>query len=125
MDLELSDIEAQSTRNYNLGRLQKWLDYELSGLAFWTAAWYIFHLWFFIIIAATIAAVIFIPVLITTLLQEKRYGWITAFFISVVLLPLIAYLTLQNPTWIWIAAMTSLGFFYFYCGILRLVIREW
>ncbi len=124
MDLKLSDVESKSTANYNIDRLRKWLDYELSGLAIWGSALLIVK-WFFILMGATIAALVFIPLLIVTLLQEKRYGWLISFFVLIAIPPLVVYLTIANSTWTLVAAITSLGFFYFYCGILRFVIREW
>lgn len=115
------NIEPMSTTNYNVAKLQKWLDYELSGMTLLFLS-YIFHATIYL---AAIAAIIFIPVLLKVLIEERRFGWLITFFVFIVVPPSAASYVFGYSMWTLITVITVLGFFYFYCGLLRLVIREW
>lgn len=114
MDIEIS-------KDYNLRRLQKWLDLELSTSV-------LILLSFFAnitLILAAIAAVTFTPFMIKILFDERRFGWII-FFVILVLIPLIyTFLISNNDSLNYIFQLISLALFYFYCFILRLAIKDW
>lgn len=124
MDLDVSDVELQSTENLNIDRVRKCLEYQFYGLGGWVALVLIIP-WFIVAIFAAIAAILFIPLLIVTLVQERRYNWLVTFFVLTLVPPLSIYLTIADLTWTWVATLTSFGFFYFYCALLRYAIREW
>jgi len=113
--------------NYNLGKLQKWLTFELSGpiILYLT---YIFPLAF---LFAIVAALAFVPLLFKVLIMERKYGWLMSFFIIVVGSGFVTYAFLKQADWMWhdtvisSSAMVSLVFFYFYCGLLKLIIPRW
>lgn len=125
MDLKQSDIEAKATGNYNIDRLRKWLDFELSGLLLWILSIFAFKIWFYTLSVASVAALAIIPLLIYTLLEEKRYGWLISFLIFIAVPPFVVYLILDNAIRTYITSMICLGSFYFYCCFLRLAIPEW
>ncbi len=119
MKLTHSDVEASSKTN--VGRLQTWLDYELSGIALLLASYF----YFFTLYLAIIAALVFILLLLKVLFEEKRYGWLLSFFLFIAVPPLAVYLLLDNTIWAWVASFVSLGSFYTYCAILKLIIPNW
>lgn len=124
MDIKRSDIEVQATENYNVERVRRCLNYELVGLGVW--GWGLILVpWSYVMFLAAVAAVAFTPLLITALVQEKRYGWLASFFILVIIPPLVVYLTIGDLTWTWVASLTAFAFFYSYCCLLRLAIAEW
>lgn len=114
-------MEIEISKDYNLRRLQKWLDVELSTSI-------LIFLSFFAnitIFLAAIAAVIFTPFMIKILFEERRFGWIT-FFVIVVLVPLgYTFLGKQNDSLNYIFQLVSLAIFYFYCFVLRISIKDW
>lgn len=110
-----------SVTSYNVGRLQKWLDYELSGMSLFILS-YLYRVTLYL---AVIAAVIFIPILFKVLFEERRYGWVITFFLLVVIPPLVTYSILDESIRLFVAGCVALGLFYFYCGLLRLIIPEW
>ena len=111
-------MEIQVGKNYNLERLQYWLNFELGSSALFWMSW----LYTYTLYLAVIAAVIFIPFLLRVLYEEKRQGWFSSFFIVVAGIPLLLYLFSGRE---WIAGLIAIGCFYSYCAFLRLVIPEW
>lgn len=109
------------SKRYNIERLQKWLNYELSSSVLMIL--YLFsHLAIFIM---GIAAILFIPLLLSVLFAERKYGWIL-FFIIFVAGPAVFILTLDiAPGYMFILQALSVALFYFYCFILKMVISDW
>lgn len=120
-------MEIQISKNYNLAKLQKWLNYELSG----TVLFVLSYIYIITQLLAIFLAIVFLPLLFKVLIQEKRYGWILFFFISVIGPGLISYFFFGQASWLYrstnamTAIIISLMFFYFYCATLRLVIPGW
>jgi len=108
-------------QNYNLTRLRKFLNYQVSSSLLYFLS---FQVFVFIFIASA-AALIFTPFMLYVLVTEKKYGWIV-FFIIIVVVPIIVLLILS-----WMVEFSrpllfiTLGLFYFYCFILRFEVNEW
>jgi hypothetical protein len=120
-------MEIRISKNYHLSKLQKWLDYELSG----TILLFLTYAFGLTIILALTAAIVFLPVLLKVLIKERKYGWLISFIFLVLGSGVMAYKFLGQATWMFnstaltTAVFVSLVFFYFYCAILRLVIYRW
>lgn len=113
-------MEIKVNKNYSIKRLQKWLDYELSTSVLLILQ-YVHGIAF---VFAVIASVIFTPIMLKSLLDEERYGWMI-FFAIIVGLPITFLLLVVNSTWFDIVMYIPLGAFYFYCFLLRLAIKDW
>jgi len=120
-------MDIHVSRNYNIAKLQKWLDYELSSSV-------LLVLWYFLgfgilgtifLAALFIAAILFIPLLLKVLWQERRIGWFIFFLIMVVGIPAAAYQMLEGISAGFIAPLIAIGSFYFYCATLKLAISSW
>jgi hypothetical protein len=107
--------------DYNVTRLQRWLDYELSTAMLLLLSWF----WNLALLLMIIAAILFTPFMLKVLLDEKRFGWIT-FFIILVIMPIISFFIWDiNSSYKFILELIPLALFYFYCFILRLAIKSW
>lgn len=114
-------MEIEIQRNYNVLRLQRWLEYELST----SMLFILYHFVGIALLLMTVAAILFTPFMMWVLFQEKRYGWIASFIIAV-MLPVIGVFFIDSKVaWKTIAGLLPLAFFYFYCFCLRLTIRDW
>lgn len=120
-------MNIQPSKNYNLKKLKKWLELELSA----TVLLFLSYAFGITIFIALVAAILFVPLLFKVLINERRYGWILNFVIFVVGPGLISYFFFGQATWLAshtnlaTAVLISLAFFYFYCAVLRLVISDW
>jgi len=114
-------MEINPSSNYEISRVHKWLDYELSGASLFLLS-YIYPLAF---MAAAGAALLFTPLLLKMLVEESRYGWLISFVIFVVGPPVFAAFYFENPTVDGVGKFVMIGSFYFYCAIMRLVIPNW
>lgn len=108
------------SQNYNLSRLKQWLDYELSASTLLLLSW----LWDFTIILAAVAALLFTPFMLKILFEEKKFGWIIAFAVIVVV-PLISVFFIDVFYYKFVFAGVILILFYFYCGVLRFAVKDW
>jgi len=108
-------------QNYNLTRLKKYLNYQVSSSILYFLSLQVFVF----IFLASAAALIFIPFMLYVLFTEKRKGWIVL-FIVIVIVPFILFLILSlmvefsRPL-----LFISLGLFYFYCYLLRFEVNDW
>jgi len=113
--------------NYNLGKLQNWLSFELSGPVLWILS----YIYIITLPLAILAALVFMPLLFKVLIKEKKYGWIKFFFILVIGSGLAAYAFFSQADWmlhrdaVTSSTMVSLMFFYFYCAFLKFSIPGW
>jgi hypothetical protein len=107
--------------NYNLTRLQKYLNYELSSAVLFAAS-FLFGGIVFLLIAA---AAVFTPFILYVLYQENRKGWIISFFIMVCV-PLVSFIVLSFfSSYGSLYILIALGLFYFYCFLLRFEVNNW
>ncbi|TVR19278.1 MAG: hypothetical protein EA391_00990 [Balneolaceae bacterium] len=113
--------------NYNLGRLQSWLSFELAG----PVLLYLSYIYIITLPLAILAALALLPLLFKVLIGEKKYGWIKFFFLCVVGSGLVSYAFFSKADWMLHSSivssslLVSLMFFYFYCGFLKLAIPRW
>lgn len=114
-------MEIEVTRNYNIRRLQQWLDYELSTIMLMLLSWF----WKFTLILSIIVAFLFTPFMLKVLFEERRFGWIIFFFLLVILPATGAFFLNIDSTYKFAIELIPLGLFYFYCFILRLAIKDW
>jgi CDP-diglyceride synthetase len=111
---------------YNIGKLQRWLEFELAG----PVLLYLTYLGVPIFLTL-LAALLVMPLLLKVLIVERKYGWLGTLILFVFGSFWTAYLFLDPADWmgnsskLTIALMVSLGFFYFYCAILRVAIGGW
>ncbi|MBN1301609.1 MAG: hypothetical protein JW995_10380 [Melioribacteraceae bacterium] len=115
------DEEVYIVQNYDLHRLKKYLNYELSGSVLYFLSFQVF----IFIFLASIAAVIFTPFMLRVLLAEKKKGWIIV-FVLIVIIPVVVMIIL-----IIFAGFSKaflffiLGLFYFYFFLLRIEVNGW
>lgn len=114
-------MEIEITKNYNVHRLQKWLDYELSTLILMLLSWF----WNIAILLMIIAAFVFTPFMLKVMFEERRFGWITFFFLIVILPALGALFINIDSSYKFVIELIPLALFYFYCFVLRLAIKDW
>ncbi len=120
-------MQITVSRNYNLSKLHKWLDYELSGSTLLILSYFFTPA----IILAVVAAIAFIPLLVKVLILERKYGWLLFLILLIGILPygMVGYF--KTITWMtsmsgtMIALFSGLMVFYFYCAILRLFLPRW
>ena len=108
-------------RSYNLTRLKRYLNYEVSGTILYVLS---FQVFIFIFLAAAVA-LIFMPFMLYVLYTEKKKGWIILFVLIVVVPFVILLVTglifeFSKPL-----LMIVLGLFYFYCFLLRFEANDW
>jgi len=114
-------MEIEISKNYNVKRLNQWLNYELSTSVLLLLSWF----WGITILLMTITAILFTPFMLKILFQERRYGWII-FFVLIIIIPAICtYFLVKGTTYKFVLELIPLAFFYFYCFILKLTIRDW
>ncbi|MBU2494681.1 MAG: hypothetical protein KJ571_18825 [Bacteroidetes bacterium] len=108
-------------QNYNLIRLKKYLNYEVSGLVLFILS---FQVFIFIFLASA-AVLIFTPFMLYVLYTEKKKGWLILFII-IVFIPLMVlivsfiFIEFSRPM-----LFISIGLFYFYFFLLRFDVNEW
>ena len=108
-------------RHNSLRQLKKYLNYELSTSV-------LFFMSFFaglFIILSLIAALIFTPYMLYVLFKEKRMGWISFFFILVIIPLLILLIVSFTIEFMMPLLLVPLGLFYFYCFLLRFEVNGW
>lgn len=114
-------MEIEISKDYNIRRLQQWLDIELSTSMLLLLSWF----WNFTIFISAIAAIIFTPFMLKILFEERKFGWIFLFIIFVTLPILWLLFGGYNSDYKFIFGLIVLGLFYFYCFVLRIVIKDW
>lgn len=114
-------MEITISSNYNISRLHKWLDFELGG----SSLLFMSYFYGFTFTIAVFAAIAFTPLLLKVLVEERKYGWLTAFIVFVFGPPIAVWIHIGSGTWSVVARFIALGNFYFYCAFLRLVIPRW
>jgi len=113
--------EIDLIQNYNLIRLKKYLNYEVSSSILYFLS---FQIFIFIFLASA-AALIFAPFMLYVLSKENKKGWIVLFII-IVIIPIMLLIILSilfefsKPL-----LLISLGLFYFYCFLLRFEVNNW
>jgi len=78
-----------------------------------------------ILAALLIAAILFIPLLLEVFWQERRFGWFLFFLLFVIGIPAAVHQMLEDSSAGFLAILTAVGTFYFYCAVLKLSISSW
>jgi fatty acid desaturase len=114
------DIDLVSEEKYYLEKVSRVLNYQLSSsiLLFLTYAWGI------TILLTIIAAAIFAPFMIYAFFKAKKTSWVISFFIIVVVPIIICIILGLRFGNLFVVALIPLGFFYFYCFILKLIVND-
>ena len=124
MDLDIHQYEAKSRFVNDIVELRRFnaiLYFELS-----TSAAFILQSFFPInIYLIVIAAILFTPYMLFVLFKEKKYGWITFFFLLVVLPYPVTFLIIGDyillPAWLLLPIIP----FYLYCFLIKYSVSEW
>jgi len=107
--------------NFNVGNLQFWLTYELSGTVLFMLSFYYAASFY----AMSALALLFLPVLIGTLWVENRYGWLIFFALFVGLPALSIYVIFDAGSWYYALRSFPIGLFLFYCFLLKITVGTW
>ena len=107
--------------DYLLTRLKYYLNYQLSA----STMYFLSYAYGFTLFISALAAIIFTPLLIFTLYKTQKYFWLTTFLVFIIIPPPIVYLVGKHKAYFIELSLVELGFFYFYCFILRLVVIDW
>lgn len=113
--------EAGVYTNYNLERLQKILNYNLSTSA-------LFVLWYFSglsILLIIVAAIIFSPFILFVLYKEKKSNWIITFGVMVFIPMILVAFFLRSSGYASIGALVVLALVYLFCFVLKFSVNEW
>ncbi|REL24848.1 hypothetical protein DYD21_16960 [Rhodohalobacter sp. SW132] len=106
---------------FDIKSLDLWLSYELSGSAlFMMSFFYIASLY---LLGALI--LLFLPILVGTLIHEKRYGWLIFFLLFVGLPALFIYFIFDSGSWFHVLRFVPIALFLFYCLLLKLTLPGW
>ena len=120
-------MEININPYYNIGKLQRWLEYELAG----PVLLYVTYAGGITIFLALLAALLIVPLLLKVLIQERKYVWLGTLIVFVFGSFWGTYLFFEPALWmtnnskIVNCILISLMFFYFYCAMLRLSIGSW
>lgn len=114
------DIYFIPEEQYYLQKLNKYLNYELST----AVLYFLSYAGGITLTLAIIAAVIFIPFILYIFIKARKVSWLISFCVLVII-PVVGCIIIGlkfNHFLIFI--LIHLGFFYFYCFIMKLVINE-
>lgn len=107
--------------SFNVENLRLWLTWELSAST-------LFFLSYFRIAALYILGpviLLFLPVLIGTLWDEKRYGWLIFFALFVLTPSIFIYFIIDSGNGYFALQFLPIGLFLIYCYLLRLIVAGW
>lgn len=105
---------------YYLQKLSRYLNYELST----SVLYFLSYAWGITLTLAIIAAVIFIPFILYIFIKARKVSWLISFCV-IVIIPVVGCIIigLKFDNFL-ILILIPLGFFYFYCFIMKLVIND-
>lgn len=107
--------------HFDIKTLERWLTWELSGSV-------LFLLSFFRIAALYLVGpviLLFLPVLMGTLWNEQRYGWLFFLLLFVLIPAVLIYFIIDTASWFILLQFVPVGLFLFYCFLLKLTIPMW
>lgn len=114
------DFEIISEERYDLNKVNRYLNYELSA----SVLYFLSFAWGITLIAAIIAASIFAPYMLYIFYRNRNFSFIILFLV-VVVIPLITCIVLGLKFgYLAVFVLIPLGFFYFYCFILKLILND-
>lgn len=116
MSLEEEIQHNLTLKQSRFSKLNYYLNYQLP-----TVVLFIFVLFYPLAVMVLFAAAcIFSFYMLYILLREKKYGWVTTFFLMILLPSAASYLFL--PSFFY---YITIGLFYTYCFLLKLTVRDW
>ena len=117
----MRSIHITASHYFTVGRLQRWLDVELST----SMLMLVIIFWKFALMLMAAGAIVFSAIMLRVLYQERKFGWMAS-FLAVVVLPTAGIYAGDIPNAIKTAIeLVPLVLFYLYCFFLKLSIREW
>lgn len=114
------EIEITGRKLYYLRKLSQYLNYELSS----SILYFLSNAVSITLILAIVAATIFTPFMLYFLFRAKKIGWLITFFIIVIIPFIICIIIGLKVNFLAAFALIPLGFFYFYCFILKISTNE-
>lgn len=109
------------TYRFDIQTLQRWLNYELSGTVLFLVS-FLFIASLYVLAGLVI---IFLPLLIGTLIKEKRFGWLLSLFVFIIIPVILIFKFFYSSTWFFILQFVPAALFLLYCYLLRLTIPGW
>lgn len=106
---------------FDIQTLQRWLNYELSGTVLFLVS-FLFIASLYVLAGLVI---IFLPLLIGTLIKEKRFGWLLSLFVFIIIPVILIFKFFYSTTWFFILQFVPAALFLLYCYLLRLTIPGW
>ncbi len=114
-------MERTTPVNNKLVTLEKWLDYELSASVLLFLSW----MWVILLAIVILAVVALAPFMIKVLYEEKKYKWITSFFILIIL-PAVVIILVNADFLIKVSLLNiPLVIFFLYCFALKFAVKGW
>lgn len=108
----------------HLLRLQRWLNFEVSTPLLMPVAWFMPVRW--VVMGLQVAAVLFVPVLVHTLLRLGAYRWLAGLAVPILMLLFTVLSTKwDNPYVAVMRGILPLLLFYGYCWLLRHRVERW
>jgi hypothetical protein len=77
------------------------------------------------LVIIAVAAVLFTPYIFKVLIKENKYGWITTFFVMIILPLLFAYILFDDALFFEAIVLIPLLAFYFYCYLIKFEVDKW
>ena len=114
------DNELISEEQYHLRKLSVYLNYELSTVVLYLLT----YLWQITLVLAIIAATLFVPYMLYIFFRLKKVAWLISFGIVVVIPFIICIIIGLNVGYLAAFLLIPLGFFYFYCFLIKLAVRD-
>jgi len=113
-----SESKLKFEHTTRLDKLYQFLNYEIQSTFLVLLLWIPF-MFLFVIGSLILAAILFTPFMLFVLYKEERIGWIITFVLSVIF-PLVLLVIFAKQ--LFFLFMIP---FYFYCFVLRMVVKDW
>lgn len=97
------------------------LNYELSTSVLFLLA----SLGPLFLMLSMLASILFTPYMLYVLYKEEKNGWVISFFVVNLLIVGVNFLPIDSMIFKSSSNYIALGFFYFYCFLLRLEMVDW
>lgn len=114
------DIDIISSERYNLEKMSRYLNYELST----AVLYFLSYAWGFTLILSIIAATLFTPFLLFVLFKEKKFAWLISFIISVIIPFIVCIILGLHYGHLAAFILIPLGFFYLFCFVFKYSVND-
>ena len=113
-------MELISEQHYYLQKISRYLNYQLST----SLLYFLSYAWEITLVLAIIAATAFTPFMLYIFYKSRKISWIISFIILVLVPMIICIILGLKFGYLSAFALIPLGFFYFYCFILKLMVND-